>query len=296
ERDRFMSALAQLNGHGTGPYKDFPNVHTEAGKPEAHGNYGFLAWHRAFLLDLERELQRKDASIALPYWKFDEVARNVFSTAFMGFTPRGSSKMATFDPSNPIDGWTTVRQGILRSPDFDQMTQPPIVLSEKQTLQLGDPGGLFANFSGSGQIEFDPHGDAHGHFRGDIGVIGTAARDPLFFLLHCNVDRLWAKWQKVNRRFDVTSTSTYPFLGSAKSPGATRVGHNLQDDMWPWNGVTGTGGNQRPPTAPGGPLPDSPVSTAPGPKPTVRSMIDYQGVLNPANRLGFGYDDVEFVF
>lgn len=303
ERNRFLSALAQLNNSGIGPFSDFPDVHSEDGVREAHRNYGFLPWHRAFLLDLERELQRVDASVALPYWKFDEVARKVFSAAFMGFTQSGAS-MVTLDPSNPIAGWTTVTQGIPRIPFFNQRTQSPMVLSDQQTLDLGDPGDLFANFSRQPSninpqlmgIEFNPHGDAHNHFAGDISGISTAARDPLFFLLHCNVDRLWAKWQTVNRRFDVTNPASYPFLGSAGSPGAIRAGHNLGDDMWPWNGITGTGGNQRPPTAPGGPFPGSAVTAAPGPTPTVRSMIDYQGVFDPADYLGFGYDDVEYVF
>ena len=39
-------------------------------------------------------------------------------------------------------------------------------------------------------------------FGGSISSIGSAARDPLFFLLHCNVDRLWAKWQWLNQRYD----------------------------------------------------------------------------------------------
>lgn len=40
----------------------------------------------------------------------------------------------------------------------------------------------------------------------------------------------------------------------------------------------------------------SPLTKAPGPRPNVRSMIDYQGVRDPAGRLGFDYDDVPFEF
>jgi tyrosinase len=282
ERNRFLSALASLNPTGTGVFSDFASIHTEAGKPEAHNDFGFLPWHRSFLLDLERELQKVDASVALPYWKFDEVARNLFTRAFMGVSVNES---VSFDPSNPIQAWS-IR--ILRGVLFNPITSSPVVLSEAQTLDLGNPGALFGSFTG---MEISPHGDAHRHFTGHISRIATAARDPLFFLLHANVDRLWAKWQKKNGRFNVASTATYPFQGAAGSPGARRVGHNLLDTMWPWNGITGHG---RPPTAPGGPLPDSPVTAAPGPKPTVSSMIDYQGVVSPANRLGFDYDDVGF--
>jgi tyrosinase len=283
ERDRFLAAFATLNNRGMGKFSDFRNVHTQIGTREAHFNFGFLPWHRAYLLDLERELQLIDPSVALPYWKFDETARNVFTRGFMGVSVGGR---VTFDPGNPLQFWVTdLTPGILRSPRFNTMTSSAFVISEAQTLNLGSLYALFRSMEGS------PHGDAHTSFGGYISDIDTAAKDPLFFMLHANVDRMWAKWQRNNRRFDSTNTSTYTAQGSAGTPGSVRAGHNLNDTMWPWNGITGGG---RPPTAPGGPFPPSPVANAPGPTPTVRSMIDYQGVLNRADRLGFAYDDVSF--
>jgi tyrosinase len=104
-------------------------------------------------------------------------------------------------------------------------------------------------------------------------------------LLHCNVDRLWAKWQRQFGRFDPATASSYD--SNPPSP----PGHNLPDTMWPWNGVTG---GTRPPTAPGGTLASSPVATGPGPQPRVQSCLDYQGTLGGGNRMGFDYDDVRF--
>jgi tyrosinase len=149
-------------------------------------------------------------------------------------------------------------------------------------------------------MEGNPHGSAHTSFFGFISAVPTAAQDPLFFLLHANIDRLWAKWQFANgqaasQRFDTTNPATYEFLGSAGGPNAERIGHNLNDTMWPWNHVTGTGlPGDRPPTAPGGDLAGSPAVAAPGPSPTVRDMVDYQGLLTPGDCLGYGYDDVPF--
>lgn len=60
--------------------------------------------------------------------------------------------------------------------------------------------------------------------------------------------------------------------------------------MWPWNGVTTP---PRPPAAPGGGLASTPSTPAPGPTPTVASMIDYQAVRGGPH-LGFAYDDVPF--
>lgn len=294
ERDRFLSALAALNNKGMGKFQDFRSVHNSAGDREAHRNPGFLPWHRAFVLDLERELQLIDPSVTLPYWRFDQPARNLFARAFLGVSVGGNVDL---NSGNPLQSWFTDGiPGIRRSPDFDTNTGAAFVITEEQTMDLGDQaqGHLYELFRG---MEVDPHGFAHGSFTGSISQISTAVKDPLFFLLHCNVDRLWAKWQWLRGRFDVTDIASYSFLGSAGTPGATRIGHNLNDSMWPWNGLTGNGTlNQRPTTAPGGNFPASTVTTAPGPTPAVRNMIDYHGVKNLADRLGFGYDDVPFEF
>ncbi len=287
ERDRFLAALAMFNDRGMGRYSDFRNVHTQAGSPEAHGSTGFLPWHRAFLLDLERELQAIDPSVALPYWRFDQPAPSLFSEDFMGVP--NSVGALQFSTVNPIQFWATDgTAGIVRPTRFVTQTQPAHVISEVSTLALGGQDGLYEAFR---QLEGNPHGTAHTSFGGSISSIPTAAKDPLFFLLHANVDRLWAKWQWVKQRFDVTSTKTFSAQGSAGDPGANRVGHNLNDSMWPWNQITTP---PRPPTAPGGTLAPSPLTSAPGLSPTVGALIDYQGVLTPPSRLGFDYDDVPF--
>jgi Common central domain of tyrosinase. len=289
ERQRFLSALALLNmasTGGVGGFADYANIHADAGVQEAHGNAGFLPWHRAFMLDLERELQALDPSVSLPYWRFDEAAPNLFTKAFLGVpNPTGTLE---FETNNPLQ---FLSPPIFRQPDFNTTTESAHVINEAGTLQLGD---VYANYR---IMEGNPHGSAHTSFSGLISNIGTAARDPLFFLLHANVDRLWARWQWYMQRFDMTSIDTYTFLGKAGDSGATRIGHNLLDTMWPWNQITGTGAfDDRPPTAPGGNLPRSKIVNFPSLTPTVGDMIDYQGALNPANRLGFDYDDVPFDF
>jgi tyrosinase len=286
ERDRFVSAFARLNNQGHGRFADFRSMHTEDAKPEAHGAPAFPPWHRAYLLDLERELQAIDPSVALPYWRFDQPAPNLFTPQFIGVAD--SNGTVHFDPTNPLQFWVTDgTPGINRRPHFDTNSEPAHnedanqVMNEANTLALGGPGNTYARFR---MMEFDPHGLAHTSFGGSISEIDTAAKDPLFFLLHANVDRLWAKWQRQFGRFD--SATAASFDGSHN-----RIGHNLPDTMWPWNGVTA---NPRPDTAPGGVLASSLTATAPGPKPKVKDCLDYQGRINAESRMGFDYDDVRF--
>jgi tyrosinase len=279
ERDRFVSAFAQLNNQGAGRFADFRDMHTQVSSPQAHGAPGFLPWHRAYLLDLERELQVIDPSISLPYWRFDQPSPNIFTREFLGVSD--SLGTVQFSSTNPLQFWKTDGvQGINRRPFFSTGTAPPGLRNEAQTLALGSQYPAFRTLEGN------PHGSAHTSFGGSISSIPTAARDPLFFLLHCNVDRLWAKWQRQFGRFDPAQAASYDSI-----PGI-RVGHSLPDTMWPWNGITG---GTRPPTAPGGAMAASPCVGAPGPQPRVRDSLDYQGSVSAVSRLGFDYDDVNFV-
>lgn len=276
ERDRFIAAFAQLNNAGLGRFTDFRDMHTNVSSPQAHGAPGFLPWHRAYLLDLERELQAIDPSVALHYWRFDQGSPNIFKRDFLG----ESDNIGTvfFSATNPLQFWKTDGvTGINRRPFFNT-NNPTGVRTEAQTLALGT---TYPNFR---TMEGNPHGSAHTSFGGSISSIGTAARDPLFFLLHCNVDRLWAKWQRNNNRFNPATAASF-------DSGAWPVGHNLADTMWPWNGITGP---PRPPTAPGGTMAPSPVVTAPGLSPRVRDSLDFQGKVSAAACMGFDYDDVPF--
>ena len=280
ERDRFLSAFAQFNDHGRGGFKAFRDMHTRESNRDAHGGPGFLPWHRAYLLDLERELQAIDPSVSLPYWRFDEPAPNLFVLEFLGASAGG--RRVRFGTQNPLQTWTTDGTvGVLRRPDFHPQNAPANVSNEAKTLALGGSQGRFTGFA---DMIRDPHGYAHSSFSGSVSRIHTAAKDPLFFLLHCNVDRLWAKWQWLFNRFDLADPLAF-------ASGQHGIGHNLNDTMWPWNGVMGA---PRPPNAPGGVFATTSIAAAPGPSPRVGSVLDYQGRVSPENRLGFDYDDVPF--
>lgn len=71
------------------------------------------------------------------------------------------------------------------------------------------------------------HNRVHGWVGGSMGP-GTSPSDPIFFLHHSNVDRIWDDWQK---KFP---NATY----QPQSNGPD--GHNFGDVMFPWDGVTMT--------------------------------------------------------
>ncbi len=301
ERDRFLLAMASLNDAGAGPFRGFRDMHVRASEPEAHGFAGFLPWHRAYLLDLERSLQEIDSSVALPYWRFDEPAPALFAPEFLGMPDPNPAlgDEIQFPPGHPLEFWRTdVSDPIERRPRWNINNAPPQmisdqfgnpvrwVISQSDTLALGGPLHEYARFRG---MEGAPHGTAHVSFFGPISSVPTAAKDPLFFLLHANVDRLWAFWQWFNARTDPDEQTSYSVSGSTRVPG--NIGHNPDDSMWPWNQETAPPRPGFPPPRP--PLPPSPVTNLPGGTPRIRDMVDFQGVHQNEN-LGFSYDDVPF--
>ncbi|MGY3615110.1 tyrosinase family protein [Bradyrhizobium sp. USDA 10063] len=296
ERDRFLIALGQLNDAGHGIFQGFRDTHVQQSVDEAHGYPAFPPWHRAYLLDLERSLQAIDATVTLPYWRFDEAAPALFSSAFLGMPPTNPALGDTiqFPHGHPLEFWKTDgTDSIDRRPRFNISGPPPQslqdgtpwVISQDDTMALGTD---YADFR---ELEFAPHGNAHVSFRGPISRVPQAAKDPLFFLLHANVDRLWAFWQWLNRRTDASDSATYSLGGSLAGNRPGLIGHNLGDTMWPWNQ------SRTPPrptfVPPRGKFPESDAVNRPSSRPRVQDMIDYQGVQG-GESLGFDYDDVPF--
>lgn len=294
ERNRFLNAWKIFNNAGQGRFQDFRDMHVDAADDEEHGGPQFLPWHRTYLLDLERELQAIDRSVSMHYWRFDQPAPNVFRSNFMGATqqvPEGDPpRGVVFDSGHPLSSWVTDgTPGIDRAAFFNTQTSAASglasfdfpVLSQSRTLALGDRYSQFRRMEGT------PHGAAHVSFSGSISQIDTAAKDPLFFMLHTNVDRLWALWQWVNRRTNPDELAVYQ--------GENQDGRRLDDTTWPWNDVRTP---PRPDFAPRGQvgLADSLTTPAPGLRPRIRDVIDYQGHTSRDARIGFSYDDVPFQF
>ena len=154
--------------------------------------------------------------------------------------------------------------------------------SPRTTLLLGN-SGLYSDFR---NMENNPHGQIHVVTGGGgyLSAVPQAVNDPLFFLLHCNVDRLWAKWQYWKQRYDATQISSYDPQGTSGSPAN---GQAVLDTMWPWNGVTSP---PRPSTAPGGFFPLQFGLNAPPTNPRPADAIDYEA----SSGMGFAYDDVPF--
>jgi tyrosinase len=159
-----------------------------------HGNWYFLPWHRAYMVTLEnivRDLAGKP-DFALPYW--DWTAQRQLPPPFAAGSPRTNPlnhPRPGFEPDEVLPDdmvGTQVIARILDSPDFEAFG------SARPQGQTGTSPQWQRRPGARTELEFNPHDGVHGSLGGNMANVPTASRDPIFFLHHANVDRIWAMW------------------------------------------------------------------------------------------------------
>ncbi|HXU39376.1 MAG TPA: tyrosinase family protein [Blastocatellia bacterium] len=153
----------------------------------------FLPWHRAYLLYFERAIRDQrppNTEVGLPWWDWTSPRSHVTGV------PEAFSNAGDRQP-NPLFSARIVAP--TANPPIDRMTRR----SPRQPRELPTPADVtdvlnltqFDDFSR--QLE-GIHDFIHGWTGGglgDMGNVGTAAWDPIFWSHHCNIDRLWYLWQ-----------------------------------------------------------------------------------------------------
>jgi tyrosinase len=171
-----------------GPYKDLANIMWNT--CQAHAFPGdrpdcFLPWHRMYVYYFEQIIRyaANDDSFTLPYWNYS--------------AGQQSAKIPEeFRVAGPL-----LKPNRKRPPYPDVNAGDPIAtdsqLSTKDALSEPTYGFQSAAHPGfNATLNGRPHGAVHVAV-GDgtnMGIVPTAAGDPVFWLHHSNIDRLWASW------------------------------------------------------------------------------------------------------
>lgn len=196
EEDHPTSWVYQASIHGTPPGTPPKPDWNEC----QHGTWYFLPWHRMFLWYFERIVRAAvvetggPADWALPYWNYGAGGeRATLPPAFR------NPKLANGD-DNPL--YQAQRTEGLNSGDLAipaEVGEPTDALGCPGFVGKAEFGGMrtgpnhFAK-QGRGELEETPHNVVHGFIGGLMGDPDTAALDPIFWLHHANIDRIWSEW------------------------------------------------------------------------------------------------------
>ncbi len=221
-----------------------------------HTSWFFLPWHRMYLHHFEQivlshviEL-KGPADWALPYWNY------ALPDADAGHLPEPFRL-----PTMPGPGGSSSPNPLFilqRDPDamagrnFADANRRDAALTCLDESQF-EPNGASQGFGGpprrnhplgglGGSVESSPHNGMHGSIAGRDGFMGggvTAPLDPIFWIHHCNIDRLWRAWQRKKSTVPANPAAP-PFTEPTRTEWADQAeGVRLRPNPFSFNSATG---------------------------------------------------------
>jgi peroxiredoxin/N-acetylneuraminic acid mutarotase len=178
--DKREFAEAVWNGCQAHPYNP--------SDPEQYQQWWFLPWHRLLLYEFEQTIREvlHDEDFTLPYWNpvtgdaADLVVPAVFRVP--GTTLYNGTRWPWVNAGERLD---TLWKGWL---SLDCLNEKFYI--DKPTGSLGfNP-----------RMDQNPHFFTHIAIGGDMADFATVGGDPLFYLHHCNLDRIWESWNRLGNK------------------------------------------------------------------------------------------------
>lgn len=192
DREAYLAAIQTLVG--SGGYSNLVNIHVEMSHDmhgrmfmdngtthaSATGVQRFLAWHRAYLLEFEKLLQAIRPGLRIPYWRWSAPGAT-FPAWLAGYLPAGLRNAA--GQSHAVTRQIGANGGL---PGRD-----PILALLRHTSYTPFTLAL------EGWQPYGAHNQVHVYVSGTMGSAYSPA-DPVFWLHHAEIDRLWHIWQVAN--------------------------------------------------------------------------------------------------
>ncbi len=199
ERTRFRDGITALIADGTfgdlvvshaGADGTFPFLNHGFVQPSSISRQRFLPWHRVYLRRLEEALQQVAPRVFLPYWR--------------GWADRGiPAWLADFTPDVPLPaGGITGEPNplpVTRDENVSRYPTSSMVRTELAPVDYTEMTRL---------LEGGSHGAVHVAVGSTMTNAVIASADVLFWMHHCEIDRLWSLWQEVRQSNPVLSITS----------------------------------------------------------------------------------------
>ncbi len=216
-----------------------------------HATWFFAPWHRGYLVALENILRdiitatslNGPSDWALPYWNYlsqstqypeDKIPPAFTAKNLPDGTPNPLFVPERYGPTGDGNVYVEVGNGRYEANDECQW----------DTIYTDSYGGDETGFnhsggSGTGKLEANPHNGVHGmvggtNSAGQYGLMGvpeTAALDPVFYLHHANIDRMWDAWNVTGGNNNPTDPN---WLTGPSANGNSRFAMPLDAAGTPW--------------------------------------------------------------
>jgi tyrosinase len=168
EKDAFNGAIQSLIADGT--YPNLVTIHADM-THNMHGSQGFtgamrfLPWHRVYLVKLEQAMQMYAPDARIPYWDWAN--------------------------DHTLPAWVVLPVGVTRGPDHHYALPSQADINNTVLSQ--------SDYIGFTEALESYHNTVHMFVGGNtMPYVSVSPHDPMFWLHHANVDRIWAQWQQTH--------------------------------------------------------------------------------------------------
>ncbi|MEM6795167.1 MAG: tyrosinase family protein, partial [Acidobacteriota bacterium] len=190
----------------------------QAHNPNDDENF-FLPWHRMYVYFFETIIREVsgEPTFTLPYWNYSTSDLAIRGVLPEEFRQQGSSLFV--DKRNPgVNDGRPIQgddQSLLSLDSLEQCTYKP------QGTQQGF----------NMKLDFILHGNIHVRVgnRMNMGAVPWAAGDPIFWMHHCNIDRIWASWNAAGRQNPVDDPNWMDRAFTFADAAGTRVETQVRD-------------------------------------------------------------------
>jgi tyrosinase len=168
EKSRYLCAFQMLNSDGT--LGNLVDIHHEMHMQ--HTNARLLPWHRVYLYLFEEALHNYHPDVCIPYWDWTRAEEQHFPDWLEDVLP------VVVTPTRTIS--------VVRAPGTD--AQLATIVSGVGTAMAQTSYPAFTSpINGI-------HGGVHIWTGGTMSDASVSPADPIFWLHHANLDRLWWEW------------------------------------------------------------------------------------------------------
>lgn len=164
----------------------------------------FLPWHRMFVYFYERLLRSvlADPDFTLPYWNYSPDSLGPYQTSI---PPQFRARLDPLFSSL----YRPARRSAVNSGaaiDYGQESLQRLHLAPSMSETTYAPVGAIMGFNN--RLNTHVHGNVHSLVGNSLGMtnIKWSANDPLFWMHHNNIDRVWESWNKAGFSNPTTTT------------------------------------------------------------------------------------------
>jgi len=177
----------------------------------------FLIWHRLYIYHFENIVRKLsgDKSFALPYWAYTNTTDTVANRTLNLLLRTKGSGLYTASRYDSLNRGFPLSGAIIPALDLTVLNQNTDLVTYSNQINAA-PHGAMHNYIGAGNDEtYMIYNEIYQkvYDGGLMANVPSAGFDPVFWLHHSNIDRIWQQWTNSanGQRITLEDLKAHPF-------------------------------------------------------------------------------------